>query len=374
MQAKLKLSLRQQHVLWATVRHYVDTAEPVGSKALVAEYDFKASPATIRNAMGFLEKSGLLYQPHPSAGRIPSDSGYRLYVDQLMQPSEDLARRVDSMLTAQLDWEGWSFEALLRGATQILSALSGYITLITLPQANTVLLRHLQLFKANPDQILLVVVLDSYGAQSILVKLPQAAAPSTNHLLADSDTLERELQILSNFLNTHLRGRSLSDITLLDWGELDREFQRYTDTLRQAMAELSRRSQSPAITQMMVSGLAEVLRQPEFSESHQVQTIFQLLEEDQDQLWPLIFDSNDTEQTGKQVRVWIGSENPLEPMRGCALVASTYQKGSVPAGSVGVLGPTRMIYENAVAVVEAASDYLSEALSQNSSGLGDCQF
>ena len=197
-----------------------------------------------------------------------------------------------------------------------------------------------------------------------MIKLPQAPEQTA----ADSETLERELQILSNFLNTHLRGRSLSDVTLLDWSELDREFQRYADTLRQAMAELSRRSQSPAITQMMVSGLAEVLRQPEFSESHQVQTIFQLLEEDQAQLWPLIFDSNDAEQAGKQVRVWIGSENPLEPMRACALVASTYQKGAVPAGSVGILGPTRMIYENAVAVVEAASDYLSEALSQSSSG------
>ena len=370
MQAKLKLNRRQQRVLWATVRHYVATAEPVGSKALVAEYDLNASPATIRNAMGFLEKSGLLYQPYTSAGRIPSDSGYRLYVDQLMQPSEDLARRVDSLLTAQLDWEGWSFEALLRGAAQILSTLSGYITLITLPQANTVLLRHLQLLKVNPDQILLVVVLDSYGAQSILIKLPQAQDQSAS----DAETLERELQILSNFLNTHLRGRSLSDITLLDWSELDREFQRYADTLRQAIAELSRRSQSPAISQMMVSGLAEVLRQPEFSESHQVQTIFQLLEEDQAQLWPLIFDSNEVEQTGKQVRVWIGSENPLKPMRACALVASTYQKGSIPAGSVGILGPTRMIYENAVALVEAASDYLSEALRQSNLGLGDGQF
>ncbi|HEY9879342.1 MAG TPA: heat-inducible transcriptional repressor HrcA, partial [Leptolyngbyaceae cyanobacterium] len=144
MQLPSKLNARQQQVLWATVRRYVATAEPVGSQALVQEYNLNVSPATVRNAMGFLEKSGLLYQPHTSAGRVPSDSGYRLYVDQLMSPSETLGRRVDVLLAEELNWEGWSFEALLRGATQVLSTLSGYLALITVPQASTVQIRHLQ--------------------------------------------------------------------------------------------------------------------------------------------------------------------------------------------------------------------------------------
>ena len=101
MSLQVKLNNRHQHILWATVRHYIATAEPVGSKSLVEEYNLSVSPATIRNGMSFLEKSGLLYQPHTSAGRIPSDSGYRIYVDQLIRPSENLAFEIEELLQKQ---------------------------------------------------------------------------------------------------------------------------------------------------------------------------------------------------------------------------------------------------------------------------------
>jgi heat-inducible transcriptional repressor len=363
MQPSLKLNPRQQQVLWATVRRYVATAEPVGSQALVQEYNLDVSPATVRNAMGFLERSGLLFQPHTSAGRVPSDSGYRLYVDRLMSPTQALGRQVDVLLAGELDWEGWSFEALLRGATQVLSNLSGYLALITVPQATTAQIRHLQLIQVDPGQILLVVLLDSLATQSVVIRLPYSLQPPSEA----EDALGRELEILSNFLTRHLRGRHLSDIATLDWSDIGQEFQRYASTLQEAVLELARRTRTPAPTQLVISGLAEVLRQPEFSDTQQVQAIVQLLEEDQAQLWPLFFESAPVAED-RRVRVWIGSENPLEPMQACALVASTYLKDTVPVGSVGILGPTRMVYENAVAVVEAAADYLSEALSQKGPG------
>ncbi len=355
---QVQLTDRQQHILWATVRHYIATAEPVGSKALVDEYKLRVSPATIRNAMGVLEKAGLLYQPHTSAGRVPSDSGYRIYVDQLITPSDVLTRQVEHVLQDRLRWEDWSLEALLQGAAQILATVSGCITLITLPQTNTARLRHLQLVQIDPGRVMLIVVTDAYETQSALMELPK----SVNETLADPEVIERELQILSNFLNSSLRGRSLSELAALDWSQLDREFQRYGDFLKTFLADLSRRTQPPATTQIMIRGVAEVLRQPEFSELHQVQTIIHLLEEEQDQLWPLIFEP-EVEPGGRRVTVRIGSENPLEPIRSCTLISSTYRRGSVPVGSVGVLGPTRMDYETAIAVVEGAADYLSEALS-----------
>jgi heat-inducible transcriptional repressor len=362
MSIQPKLSDRQQQVLWATVRHYIATAKPVGSEALVEEFNPRVSPATIRNAMGYLEKAGLLYQPHTSAGRVPSDSGYRIYVDKLITPSEALARQADQMLSDQLNWDNWSFEALMRGAAQILSTLSGYIALITMPQTSTVQLRHLQLVQIDPGRVMLIVVLDSYETQSTLVNLPQ---PSSD-VQPDAELLDRELQILSNFLNSHLRGRSLSEISTLDWSDLGREFERYADLLRVSLQELASRSQVPVSTQILISGVAEVLRrQPEFSELQQVQTIIQLLEEEQDQLWSLICESTESENSGKRVTVRIGSENPLEPIRTCTLVSATYQRGSTQVGSVGMLGPTRMVYENAIALVEATADYLSEALSQS---------
>ncbi len=354
---QVQLTDRQQHILWATVRHYIATAEPVGSKALVEEYNLGVSPATIRNAMGGLEKAGLLYQPHTSAGRIPSDSGYRIYVDQLITPSDILTRQVEQVLQERLKWADWSLEALLQGAAQILATVSGCITLITMPQTNTARLRHLQLVQLEPGRVMLFVVTDSYETQSAVMELPKS---NDEMPFSDPEVVERELQILSNFLNSQLRGRSLSELAALDWSQLDREFQRYGDFLRNFLADLSRRTQPPGATQIMIRGVAEVLRQPEFSELQQVKTIIHLLEEEQDQLWPLIFEEPEVEPGGRRVTIRIGSENQLEPIRTCTLISSTYRRGSVPVGSVGLLGPTRMDYETAIAVVQAAADYLSE--------------
>lgn len=368
MAIQLSLTDRQQRILWATVRHYIATAEPVGSKALVEEYKLSVSPATIRNAMAVLEKAGLLYQPHTSAGRVPSDSGYRIYVDKLIKPSEVLGRQVEQLFTSRLNKDDWSLEALLQGAGQILSTVSGYITLITMPQTRTTQLRHLQLVQVDPGRVMLIVVTDSYETQSVLMELPQVEEDGTSR---DAEIMERELQILSNFLNDQLRSRSLSELATLDWSELDREFQRYAEFLRNLLSELTRRTSKPITTQIMIRGVSEVLRQPEFSELQQVQMLLHLLEEEQDQLWPLIFEAPKPElksgkdaTKGSRVSVRIGSENPLEPMRSCTLISANYCQGSVPVGSVGVLGPTRMVYENAIALVEAAAAYLSEALSQ----------
>lgn len=274
-----KLSERHQHILWATVRHYVATAEPVGSKTLAAEYDFSVSSATIRNAMGWLEKVGLLYQPHTSAGRVPSDSGYRIYVDQLMIPDEALGSQLEHLLTEQLNWDAWSFEALFQGATQILATLSGYITLITLPHNPTNQLRHLQLVQVAPGRVMLIVVTDSYETQSILIEL---SASVSNEEQRDDQGVEGELQILSNFLNSKLRGRSLKEIAKLDWSELDLEFKRYADFLKTLLKELSCRTQPSTSTPIMIRGISEVLRQPEFSQLQQVQMLLHLLEEEQD--------------------------------------------------------------------------------------------
>ena len=357
---RVNLTDRQEHILWATVRHYIATAEPVGSKALVDEYKLSVSPATIRNAMGVLEKAGLLYQPHTSAGRIPSDSGYRIYVDRLIQPSDRLAGKVEQVLD-QLNWSDGRMETVLRGAAQILATISGYIALITIPQTNMARLRHLQLVQLEPGKVMLIVVTDASETQSVLVKLPQP----TEGKKQDVEIVDRELQILSNFLNSKLQGRSISELSTIDWSELDRDFELYAELMGTMLAALSSRAQNPTYTRILIGGLSEALRLPEFSRLQQVQTIVQLLEQEQELLWPLIFESAQLETPGKRVNVRIGSENPLEPIRGCTLISATYRRGSVAVGSVGVLGPTRMVYENAIAVVEAAADYLSEAIGGN---------
>jgi heat-inducible transcriptional repressor len=354
MSIPVNLTSRQRQVLWATVRHYIATAEPVGSGAIAKDYNLSVSPATIRNAMGMLEKSGLLFQPHTSAGRVPSDSGYRLYVDQLITPDSTMTVELAQLLGDRLKHGDWSVEATLRGAAQLLATVSGYIALITIPQTHQTRLRHVQLVQVGAGQVMLIVVTDAYETQSV----PLPLAVSTEEL--DPELLDHELHILSNFLNSHLRGQAIADLSTLDWGELDREFERYADFLRSVLTELSRRTQAPAPTQIMVTGFSEVLRQPEFAAVQQVQTLIQLLEDGQDQLLPLIFRPQFA-SVDRRVSVRIGTENPLEPIQTCTLISSTYCKGSVPVGSVGILGPTRMAYENAIALVEAAAAYLSEA-------------
>jgi heat-inducible transcriptional repressor len=302
----MRLTNRQQHILACTIRHYIATAEPVGSKALAQEYNLRVSPATIRTCMGALEKSGFLYQPHTSAGRIPSDSGYRVYVDRLMTPSDTLGRQVEHLLTDQLKWEDSSFEALLRDAAQLLAGISGYIALITMPQNRTTSLRHLQLVQIEAGRVMLIVVTDAYETQSILMELPQ----SEDESLDDGSNVERELQILSNFLNSKLRGRALGELATLDGSELDREFARYTDFLKSLLTQLNRRAKSPVPTPIMIRGLSEVLRQPEFSELQQVQMLLHLLEEEQEQLWPVIFELPNSLKSKSQVKVRIGSKIP----------------------------------------------------------------
>jgi heat-inducible transcriptional repressor len=361
MESDLQLNSRQQQVLQATIRHYIATAEPVGSRALAQEYDLKVSPATVRNAMGFLEKYGLLYQPHTSAGRIPSDFGYRIYVDRLMAPSRRLGRQVDALLSEELSWVGWSLESLLKEAAQVLSQVSGYLAMITLPQASAATIRHIQLVEVNAQQVLMIVLLDSLTTQSVVIRLPGCLTSD----MAES-TMGEELEILSNFLTHHLHNRPLDDVTSLDWSELGAQFQNYSQMLCQALLDLAQRSQATGALQLVISGLAEVLRQPEFSEAQRIQAIIKLLEKDQSQLLPLFYEEPLGElrpTVSSNVKVWIGSENPIEPMQGCALVVSNYTKQNTSVGSVGVLGPTRMMYENAVAVVKATADYLSNALS-----------
>lgn len=358
MSLNVPLNNRQQQVLSATVRHYIATAEPVGSNVLVKEYNMSVSSATIRNAMNVLEREGLLFQPHVSAGRIPSDSGYRLYVDHLMQPTS--IDQATQTFTEQLPTGNWSLEAVLHGAAQILATLSGYITLVTLPIKHQTEVRHIQLVQVDAQQVMLIVVTDDYASQSVLVPVDP-----TNEAL-EADHLDRELKLLSNFLNEALRGRSLSEIGGLDWSALGQQFDRYSSSMTRVLQQLAQKaSSSTAPSQLLISGVSKVLRQPEFSELSQLQNLLALLESQQDQLLPIFGEQigNPTgSQSERRVNVLIGAENPLEPMRSCSLISTSYHKGTQPVGSIGVLGPTRMAYESAIALVEATADYLSDVM------------
>ncbi len=355
------LNKRHQQILWATIRQYISTAEPVGSKTLVDGYNLNISPATIRSGFATLEKAGFLYQPHTSAGRIPSDSGYRLYVDRLIQPSPDIGRQLQGLLTDKLDWDGWSIETILRGAVEVLATLSGYITMITLPQTRRSTVKHIQLICVESSKIMLIVVWDAYETQSILMQLPP-----DRDLTLDRDLFDRELQILSNFLNSKLQGRSVLEVLKLDWSELDLHCQQYVDLINNLLTDLSRQSKPIHSSQMMIWGISEVLGQPEFSQLQQVKRLLHLLESEQDKVSSSIFDPtlDPARDSRSQVDIRIGMENLLKPMQSCTLISANYHQDSIPVGSVGLLGPTRMLYEDSIALVKSAAEYITAAIGQ----------
>lgn len=365
MTSRVNLTTRQAQILRATVQHYIATAEPVGSKAIAQGYDFSVSSATIRHAMGALEKEGLLYQPHVSAGRVPSDSGYRIYVDRLITPCDLQSHRVGQQLNQRLGGPELGadrgMETLLRSAAQILATVSGYIALVTLPHPQPgTRLKHVQLLQVEAGRAMLIVVTDAYQTHSGVFDIPDwpelAASPE------GEAQVQQELEMLSNFLNYHLRSRPFKDLNHLNWQELGQEFQRYSHQICSFLIALGQSYEVPQLTQILMSGVSEILHQPEFSELNQFQTIIHLLEEEQELLWPLIFEAN--ESTDQRVSVRIGAENPLEPMQVCTLVSALYHRNAEPLGSVSLLGPTRMAYESAIASVTATADYLSELLSQ----------
>ncbi len=349
----IELNDRQKQILGATINHYIATAEPVGSKAIATEYNLKVSPATVRNIMLLLERSGLLYQPHTSAGRVPSDSGYRLYVDELVQPIPDVAQKAESLLAEQFLWGRYRLEVILRQAAQLLSDLSGYITLISLPNSLERRIRLIQLVALDAQQVMVILVLDSYETQSAVISLPSEPQ--------EIDLRDRTLQVLTNFLNHQLRGRSLVDLTLIDWQQLDLDFQDYGQNLQSLFQQLSQRYAQEG-TSLVVSGLADVLQQPEFSQVEQVQMLLHLLEDQQDQLTPLISPDH---TASSQVQIRIGTENALAPMHCCTLVYSCYCCGNSPVGTIGILGPTRMSYARIIPLVATAADYLSEQVSRS---------
>ena len=218
-------------------------------------------------------------------------------------------------------------------------------------------LYHLQLIQVSSKQIVFVVVTNDYKAKSILVDIPSV-------LINDNkEWLDEKLQIFSNFLNSHLKGRSIFDIPNSTWATIDQDFIDYSDFLKGILKQLRNNLQLSISTQIIIHGISEILRQPEFSKLKQVKMLIHLLEEEQDKLQSLILDIPENKLLNKQVNIRIGNENPLKSMHLYSLVHSTYCQHDIPVGSIGIIGPTRMLYENTIPLVESTANYLSKIFS-----------
>ena len=366
MTVQIKLNERHQKILQATIKHYIATAEPVGSKTLLNQYKFTVSSATIRNVMGKLEKAGFLYQPYTSAGRIPSDSGYRVYVDRLLSLSGHSKSKkipVDKFLDQTWQYFSGSYDLIFQKVAHILADLSGCIALITLPQTMSAVLHHLQLLQLPNKQIMLVMVIDNYKTESFVLDGYQLGSESEDE---DGDyspeTIDRDLEVLSNFLTHKLKGKSLKEIGLINWQELDNEFRSYASFINGLVDKIKAKYLTSRSQPILLQGFSKLVQQPEFTQVEQIQILLNFLEQEQEQLFPLVFNLNKDDLSSDKVNIRIGTENPLESMQSCSLISAYYSQDDCPVGSVGIIGPTRLPYEHAIALVESTADYLSEKL------------
>ncbi len=321
-----ELSRRQQQVLQLAVRHYVDTMEPVGSKTLVRRFSLPASPATVRSAMGVLEQRGLLTQPHTSAGRIPSQQGYRTYVDRLLPAPGAAALQLQRELAGlSLQWA--ALDDLLLQLARRLADLTGLLSLITPPQRRQ---RHLQALRlvASGERLLVFLVEGTAATASLNLRLPHRA--------------EAELPALEQWLADQLAGGGI------DWGNLPSQLSSSGAVLRQGL-ESHRRVLPAGGDSAVAMGLAGLLGQPEFSDTASLRPLVELVEDA-----PL--------QVLQQGGIWIGAEHPHEALHRCAVVQADYRSGDGGVGQVALVGPMRMAYATARAAVRSVAQVLERLL------------
>ncbi|MCT0211961.1 HrcA family transcriptional regulator [Synechococcus sp. CS-1324] len=347
-----ELTRRDQQVLRATVQHYVDTVEPVGSQTLVKRFGFPASPATVRTAMGVLEQRGLLVQPHPSAGRVPSQQGYRLFVDDLLPaPGAGALQLEKELLALSLQWA--ALDDLLLHLARRLADLTGLLSLITRPQRPQSTLQAVRLVPSQ-GRLLIFLVEAAGAASSLNVRLPPGA--------------EVELTTLECWVVQQLES-SLNGT--IHWQELPSQLECSGRVVRQALSS-HRLARSAANPEGAVAlGLSGLLAQPEFSQTAMLRPLVKLVEEEPQRLlrrkgpesaWasdpP---DANDAANPGDGV--WIGAEHPHPALRACSVVQASYRTGDGSRGQVALVGPMRMAYATARAAVRTVATSLQRLLS-----------
>jgi heat-inducible transcriptional repressor len=331
---------RRHQILALIVDDYVDKAQPVGSKALIERHGLTLSSATVRNEMAVLESEGLLTHPHTSAGRVPSDEGYRFYVRSLM-PDREMPGQEQLTILHQFHQAARDIEAWLQLATGVLAQGLGNVALATPPRERTIRLRRLQLIEITEDRALLVVV--TAEANVIQHTLDLSSIQVLPDLTAVAARLTEQYGGLTAAeIRAHLddAGHDPLELLVLDW------VVRTLDLEEQATLD-------PAA----IEGVRDMLRQPEFGNADRVLDALDAIEERQlGRALPL-----NAIEPGS-VAIVIGDENREEPYRDMSFVLSHYGTGSGAGGVIGILGPTRMHYGDAVAYVRYVAEVLSQLL------------
>lgn len=345
----MKMDHRKKQILVAIIHDYIDTAEPVGSRTIARKYNLGVSPATIRNEMADLEESGYLKQPYTSAGRIPSERGYRYYVDYLMK-TEDLSEQEINMIKKEYKTKVREMAEVIQVTGRLLSRLTNYTAMILAPQLGVGAFKHIQLVLLRPAQAMLVVVMGNGAVQHWLVNIPE-------HIT------QEDLEKISQVMNAKFQGLTMKKIRQSLLHEVYSELAKYRRVLDMALELINENLKREKEDRVYLGGVFNILNQPEFHNIEKLKTLLSLLEQE-DLLRNLL--TCDEQVEGVTVR--IGKEMNYDEINECSMVTAIYKIGGKQIGSIGILGPTRMKYERVVSVVEYTTRYLSRVLEKISFG------
>lgn len=337
----LDLDERKTKILQAIIRNYLETGEPVGSRTISKYADLNLSSATIRNEMADLEELGYILQPHTSAGRIPSDKGYRFYVDCMMEEKEREVVEMKEVLVERQD----KMELLLKQVAKVLAQNTQYATMISAPQTHRNKLKFIQLSRVDYNQILAVIVVEGNVIKNNILHVTQE--------LSDETLLK-----LNILLNTHLNGLSMEEINLGMIAAMKQQAGIHSDIISEVIDAVAEAIKADEDLEIYTSGANNIFRYPELADQQKASQLINAFEE-KDALNELVHETlSDEKNTG--IQIYIGEEAPVSGMKDCSVVTATYELEEGMKGTIGIIGPKRMDYDKVVGTLKTMMHQLDD--------------
>lgn len=330
---------RKAIILKAIIKNYMETGEPVGSRTISKLPELKLSSATIRNEMSDLEEMGYILQPHTSAGRIPSDKGYRFYVDEILKEKQIETEAFKELVFKKVD----RLETVLKQLAKMIARDTNYAAMISGPAIHTNKVKFLQLSKMDKDKLLLVTV---------------AEGNIINNKIIDIDTgiSDEELLNLNLLINTSLNGLTIEEINLSIMNKLRTDAGAYGDIVDKVLREVAAVFES-ANLEIYTSGTTNIFKYPEISDREKASQLVNAFEE-KDKLKEILSEVNEDDKDG--IRVYIGNEVPVSDMKDLSVVTANYEIGEGLRGTIGIVGPKRMDYEKVLKTIKTVMASLDE--------------
>lgn len=334
----MELDERKTKILQAIIKNYLETGEPVGSRTISKYTDLNLSSATIRNEMADLEELGFIVQPHTSAGRIPSDKGYRFYVDAMMLEHEKEVEQLKGVLLEKEE----KLDHMLKQAAKLMAVNTNYATMVTAPRSSKNVLKFLQLSKMDASHILAVIVIEGNVIKNTVIDV--------------ADSLNDETMLKLNILlNTHLNGLSVEEINLGLITALKQQAGMYGPIIEEVIDAVAETIKEDEDLEIYTSGTNNIFKYPELSDNQKASDLINAFEEKQ-LLTQLI---DDTDSEGKnEIKVYIGEESPIQTMKDCSIVTANYEFGDGMRGMIGIIGPKRMDYDKVVGTIKTIKSQL----------------